>query len=315
MITLLTIREKIRNFYQQFQRGIDPIFRFFMNFILFTALYAMFPYSDIFGSMIIIAGISFVCMWLPLGAVLFLSVLYTCIQLFSTVPEISLVYLLLFLVAYLIYIRLEIQTCLPFLFVPVAFFFGIPYVVPILVGILIGPAGIIPTAFGVFLYFFSIHVNDIVALLNSTSEGQVEAYRYLIEQTFYDKQMLLMLLAFSVVIGVIWTYHRMSRPDAWNQSIIIGGVVGMILFFGVGYILEVELEIVRIILGFILSVFIGLLVQFFKCIVDHSRVEYVQFEDDEYYYYVKAVPKVSVTQEERDVKRINIRKQVKKNDR
>ena len=36
----------------------------------------------------------------------------------------------------------------------------------------------------------------------------------------------------------------------------------------------------------------------------YSRTEYVQFEDDEYYYYVKAVPKNSVKREKKKVKKI-----------
>ena len=39
--------------------------------------------------------------------------------------------------------------------------------------------------------------------------------------------------------------------------------------------------------------------------LDYSRTEKVQFEDDEYYYYVKAVPKVTVTTPEHKVKKIN----------
>ena len=38
--------------------------------------------------------------------------------------------------------------------------------------------------------------------------------------------------------------------------------------------------------------------------VDYSRTENVQFEDDEYYYYVKAVPKVGVQMPEKQVKHI-----------
>ena len=43
--------------------------------------------------------------------------------------------------------------------------------------------------------------------------------------------------------------------------------------------------------------------------VDYSRSENLQFEDDEYYYYVKAVPKLSVTRSEKTVKRINERQE------
>ena len=38
--------------------------------------------------------------------------------------------------------------------------------------------------------------------------------------------------------------------------------------------------------------------------MDYSRTERVQFEDDEYYYYVKAVPKNTVALTEKKVKKI-----------
>jgi hypothetical protein len=39
--------------------------------------------------------------------------------------------------------------------------------------------------------------------------------------------------------------------------------------------------------------------------VDYTRIENVQFEDDDYYYYVKAVPKVTVSDSLRIVKTIS----------
>jgi hypothetical protein len=42
--------------------------------------------------------------------------------------------------------------------------------------------------------------------------------------------------------------------------------------------------------------------------VDYSRTEYVQFEDDDYYYYVKAVPKLTVSAPDVKVQKINARK-------
>ncbi len=37
--------------------------------------------------------------------------------------------------------------------------------------------------------------------------------------------------------------------------------------------------------------------------VDYSKAEKFQYEDDEYYYYVKAIPKVSVAVPEKRVKK------------
>ena len=46
-------------------------------------------------------------------------------------------------------------------------------------------------------------------------------------------------------------------------------------------------------------------IEFFSFNLDYSRTEKVQFEDDDYYYYVKAVPKVTLTAPDRRVKKIN----------
>lgn len=58
-------------------------------------------------------------------------------------------------------------------------------------------------------------------------------------------------------------------------------------------------------LGSVCAVIIGVIVQFFKTVVDYSRVENTQFEDDEYYYYVKAVPKIVMAKQQKSVRKIN----------
>ena len=64
----------------------------------------------------------------------------------------------------------------------------------------------------------------------------------------------------------------------------------------------------------ILGVVIGLFLEVIFFSVDYSRTENVQFEDDEYYYYVKAVPKINVAGEDVKVKQINARKTRKASD-
>ena len=48
--------------------------------------------------------------------------------------------------------------------------------------------------------------------------------------------------------------------------------------------------------------------------VDFRRTEYVQYEDDEYYYYVKAVPKINVANADVRIKHINAKKTKKTDD-
>jgi len=75
-----------------------------------------------------------------------------------------------------------------------------------------------------------------------------------------------------------------------------------------GLNINVSGHILVMIIGTIISAGIVYIIQFFRFSLDYTRVENVQFEDDDYYYYVKAVPKINVTVPEINVKRINSRK-------
>ncbi|HOA81281.1 MAG TPA: hypothetical protein PKK61_09505, partial [Defluviitaleaceae bacterium] len=54
----------------------------------------------------------------------------------------------------------------------------------------------------------------------------------------------------------------------------------------------------------IISMLIMFVIQFFYRVVDYSRVENVQFEDEENYYYVKVIPKIILEKPKREIKRI-----------
>ena len=76
--------------------------------------------------------------------------------------------------------------------------------------------------------------------------------------------------------------------------------------------MQVKVPIIQLILGTLVSIVIAMAVEFFVFSVDYSRTEYAQFEDDEYYYYVKAIPKIAVSAPEKTVKKINERKSEQK---
>ena len=69
-------------------------------------------------------------------------------------------------------------------------------------------------------------------------------------------------------------------------------------------VLELHISYGTIILSSIIGILLGFVLELVFFSVDYSRTERVQFEDDEYYYYVKAVPKVVVATPEKTVKHI-----------
>ena len=59
---------------------------------------------------------------------------------------------------------------------------------------------------------------------------------------------------------------------------------------------------ITLIIYTVISVVVGLVLEFFVFGGDYTRTERLEYEDDEYYYYVKAVPKALVATSERSIK-------------
>ena len=66
-------------------------------------------------------------------------------------------------------------------------------------------------------------------------------------------------------------------------------------------------DVIWVIIGTILSTIIAFGIEFFMFHLDYTRTERVQFEDDTYYYYVKAVPKALVQTKDKKITRISRR--------
>ena len=89
---------------------------------------------------------------------------------------------------------------------------------------------------------------------------------------------------------------------------VAGAVVNITVLLVGDLMFDTHVALLEVVLGNALSLLLAVVLQFFVFNVDYSRTEKVQFEDDEYYYYVKAVPKIVVSKPEKKVKQINSQK-------
>lgn len=95
---------------------------------------------------------------------------------------------------------------------------------------------------------------------------------------------------------------------AWIIAIVAGTIAQLGVIFIGDIAADVSVSVIRLLMGILVSIVIAGIYTFFVFAVDYSRTEYVQFEDDDYYYYVKAVPKLTVSAPDVKVQKINARK-------
>ena len=124
-------------------------------------------------------------------------------------------------------------------------------------------------------------------------------------QLLGNREMYLVLAIMVVTLVIVYIIRKMSIEHAWAVAIIFG-----ILFEAVGMIagdmvLGISGKTITILVGSIISCVIAFVIQFLFFNLDYSRTERLQFEDDEYYYYVKAVPKAIVAGTDKKVTRFS----------
>ena len=125
------------------------------------------------------------------------------------------------------------------------------------------------------------------------------------DNTIVDKEMLVMGIVFSAVIILVAVIKSFSIDHSRTIAVVTGSVVEAVLVVMSHVMMNLTFSMAGLVAGCVAAVAIGLLLSFFVLSVDYSRTERVQFEDDDYYYYVKAVPKFNMTMQEVKIKKIS----------
>jgi hypothetical protein len=186
-------------------------------------------------------------------------------------------------------------------------FFGmkIPFVIPIVVGLLCPVTSAVAVGCGVIAYYVISYIKDNATLISSLEADNVIArFRYIVDGLMSNKGVFVVVVAFCATTIIVWLLRRLPVDYCWTIAIFTGSVMMVVILLLGGLNYDTNLTMGRIIVGTLVSILMAFVVQFFAFNVDYSRTEQVQFEDDEYYYYVKAIPKNSVSKSKRAVKKI-----------
>ena len=307
MMNLLIIREYVSKFCCKYDKILRPAVKFLAAVIIFLSFKQLFGYQETLYRFPIILGLSFVCAFLPMSGLFVRSGMIAAVDVCTLNYEVAALLVCVYVLTYLLYLRMTPGKSWVFVLAPIYMIY-LPYLLPVVVAMYVGPLGMVPAVCGIILYYVGLHIHELEPLLASASDaGKVSPMNYVIQSILSDKECLLYIMVFVVVIMVTYLIYQSSIKYAWTIAILAGNLVMVIALLGGSVFFENNLDIIDMLSRCILSCAIEMVLQFEKCVVDYSRTETVQFEDDEYYYYVKAVPKINITKKNVTVKKINVR--------
>lgn len=308
MNDLIVWRDKLQELYATKSIYIDKAVQFVLALVTFLMINQNIGLMKAVATPVVAVALAVICTFLPPVVTAYVAAGLVIVHLFKLSVGVAAAAALIFVVMFIFYCRFTPKKALLLLVTPVAFMLHIPYVVPVACALVLGPISAVPVVFGTIIYYMIECVRTSATAITST-DGITRQISLFVKTVFQDKTLWITVIAFIISIFVVYTVRRLSVDHAWKIAAASGAVVNIVVIVIGDIVFDIHTSYNMLIIGNIAAVVIGFIMEFFLFSVDYSRTERLQFEDDEYYYYVKAIPKISVTAPEKTVKHINERKE------
>ena len=308
MTKLLELKSKIIQFVEKNESYVLPVVRFLVAVIAFSLINMKLGYMQRLDNLFVVLILAVLCSVLPMNATVLISALLLLMHLFALSKEVCIVAFVLMVITFFMYFRFSPKSGYHALITPILFHFKVPYIMPIKCGLTGNPYSVISVLCGTILYSFlkGVVVNEKI-LMSADSAGSTSKFIIAINQLLLDKELFLVLAAFVITAVIVYFIRRLPLDHAWTIAIGAGIVIQFVILLAGKFLLGNIKDIPWLLFGMIISTLVGFVMEFFLFQLDYTRTERVQFEDDAYYYYVKAVPKSLVQAKEKKITKINKR--------
>ncbi len=306
MTELLLIRERLKELYGRFDIYIIPFLRFLLAITTYTMINRNIGFMDKLDSAALVFGTSLVNAFLPVNAIVLFAGIFVVLHLYRLSLICAGVILILFVLLFLLYFHFAPRDGIAVLLTPLLCALGMPYILPLVFGLIGTIFSPIPIVCGVVVYYSLLYVKtNGPSLQDMDIEALSKELKSLVDGIMGNQTMRVMMLALGLSCLVVYLLHKISIKYSWTIAVIAGGIVELVAMLYGKLHYDLDLSSAGLFLGILLSMLLAVIIQFFILSVDYVRTEFLQFEDDEYYYYVKAVPKLSVSIPEKRVKKIS----------
>ena len=294
MDSLYVIRERMQDLYSRYSIVADKAIQFVLAVMTFYMINNNVGFMKTLASPVVVLALAIIATFFPPIITVILATALILVHMYSVSIAALVVTALIFLIMYIFYLRFTPKMAIVVLLTPLAFALKIPVVVPISCALLMSPISMVAVGCGTVVYYMMAYMKKAASGMQGGSVkgmmGQIGKYA---KQVFQNKELWIVLVAFIICTLVVYTLRKQAIAHAWTIAVITGvhASYGSLIFGSIG------------------AAVIGVILELFFFSVDYSRSENLQYEDDEYYYYVKAVPKIVVSTPEKTVKRINERQE------
>lgn len=302
---LYVLRENLIQFYKRQEFLLLSVFRFAVCLavllLIRSHLGSYIAGGSALNSTLLNVIIALVCSMLPPGYSAGIIALILVLDLYKLSLVAAAIGAAMILVCLLVYFRFSPRDAIILLVMPVAYAVNLHYLIPIIAGLVFGPGAAVPVVFGLLFTRFALLVEGNLPSLavpeggaSIAGESLLMNFRSLVDGMVNDKSLIVLAAVLAITVVVVCFIRRLAIVNAWIIAITAGCIFELCGLLIGDMVYGTGIDLAYVFLGIVFSFMLAQIVRFFIFNVDYLRIENVQFEDEDYYYYVKAVPKVMV---------------------
>ncbi len=297
MTKLFEIKDQIFKFCGEYETYLKYVYKFVIALALFCLINGTIGFMGRISSFPVSLLLALVCSILPQGMTILFAAVLVVLNLYVLSMEVAITALMIFVVIFFLYFRFAPKDGILVALTPICFALRIPFVLPIATGLLRNAYSVASVACGTIAYYFVDGVYQNVTALKATAAGGEATAKMTITagQLLSNKEMYLVVGVFVFSAVAVNVIKKLAIDHSWKIAVGSGVLLQTAALIAGYLIFDIDGKYVGLIIGNIVAAVLGLVIEFLFMDLDYSRTERVQFEDDEYYYYVKAVPKRMVS--------------------
>ena len=294
MRELIKTKESLREIYGKYSAFIDPMLKFVLGMVTYAMINAAIGNMSILKNPLVMILFALINALLPANAIIVFACAFSVLHIYSESVFAAVIVFAAFMLMYLLYFRFSPKDAIIVLLTPISFALHVPCAIPVCAGIGGNIFSFISVAAGVFSWYLVNYCSNVkIDFSESDVESLATSLRSFIEGLVVNKTMLLVLISFAVTTIVVSLVKRLRFNHSRDIAIVGGAVLNMLIIMIGRGVMRLNISILNLFIGTIVAVPIALILNFFIFAVDYAKTENLEFEDDEYYYYVKAVPKLT----------------------
>lgn len=306
MTVLLELKEKLKTLYTNYSYIVLPVAKFVLAMVVFLSISRTIGFFSLFENIFVLLILALICCLLPVNATVAAAGILVVGHSYALGIEVAAFAVILLLVLAIFFLRFVSRDGLALILTPLAFGLGIPCAAAIGYGLKRKPSAAVAVGCGTIVYYFLALLKEKSTIIQGTESSEiVTRIQLLLDGIIKNQALMLNLLALLIVLILVYAVRRMDMDYAWRIAIGVGVVVYLAVMISGGLFMDIQTSMAMVIVGALASGLVSLVLEFFLLSVDYSRVERLEYEDDEYVYYVKAVPKMTITTARRQIKTIS----------